>query len=233
MHLLINSRTSLRCHSTVPAAASRSAGRVLICRATLEAGSPETKSNSSTPSVTPPADLSARVNSIPRSAWDDGIPPVMGGHLMASGTVSQISTSKALGRSPEAFMFYYPAPAEETTVRLFPDATAVSEGLADLLAVASMQAVAQRGAFSIAVSGGSLLDSLSALSGRADIAFDKWHVFFADERNVPLDSPDSNYAAASAKFIGRVGVPASQVHTPIEWQPYVETDRDSLSPVFF
>lgn len=37
------------------------------------------------------------INIIPQSRWPDGIPVVMGAHLMASGAVAPISTSKGAG----------------------------------------------------------------------------------------------------------------------------------------
>lgn len=39
---------------------------------------------------------------------------------------------------------------------------------------ASAEAVAARGAFTIALSGGSLVKSLAGLVGRADVDFSKW-----------------------------------------------------------
>jgi hypothetical protein len=38
----------------------------------------------------------------PPSQWDNGIPPVMGAHLMASGTVAPVSTSKGAGEQQRA-----------------------------------------------------------------------------------------------------------------------------------
>lgn len=52
--------------------------------------------------------------------------------------------------------------------------------------------------FKIAISGGSLIKILhQGLLPRQDmIEWDKWDIFFADERLVPFDSPDSNYGQA-------------------------------------
>ena len=36
----------------------------------------------------------SHINYIPRSKWPKGIPPVMGAHLMPSGEVAPVSTSK-------------------------------------------------------------------------------------------------------------------------------------------
>ncbi len=55
------------------------------------------------------------------------------------------------------------------------------------------RAIRVRGTFSIALSGGSLPAMLSGLANNTNIEWDKWVVFFADERFVPLDSPDSNF----------------------------------------
>jgi 6-phosphogluconolactonase len=42
--------------------------------------------------------------------------------------------------------------------------------------------------------------------------WDNWHLFFVDERCVPLDHPDSNYLQAKSKFIDKVSIPHDQVY---------------------
>lgn len=55
--------------------------------------------------------------------------------------------------------------------------------------------------FKIAISGGSLIKILNqGLLTRKDIEWDKWDVYFADERLVPFDSPDSNYGQAKKQI---------------------------------
>lgn len=139
----------------------------------------------------------------------------MGGHLMASGTISPLSTSKAPGRDADAFLFYYPpANADRVCVTQYINAAAAASGLVELLTTASSEAIQRHGAFTIAISGGSLISTLKALktAGKA-IEFAKWHVFFVDERNVGShDSPDSNYGAARDAFLERIGVPGDQVY---------------------
>jgi 6-phosphogluconolactonase len=56
---------------------------------------------------------------------------------------------------------------------------------------------------SVALSGGSLPALLKALQ-TAETEWAKWHVFFSDERVVPLDHADSNYKAAFDAFLGKV-----------------------------
>lgn len=56
--------------------------------------------------------------------------------------------------------------------------------------------------FKIAISGGSLIKILhQGLLPRDDaIEWDKWDIYFTDERLVPFDSPDSNYGAAKREI---------------------------------
>jgi len=86
-----------------------------------------------------------------------------------------------------------------------------------VLRVAS-DAIAARGAFTVALSGGSLASFLSHLkdddgSSRREAArFDKWHVILADERCVALDDADSNLGGLKKSFLDEVGIPPSQVY---------------------
>lgn len=73
-------------------------------------------------------------------------------------------------------------------------------------------AISARGAFSIALAGGAtprpIYEALAA--GASDWA--RWHVFFGDERCVPADHADSNQRLATEALLGRVAIPAAQVH---------------------
>ena len=66
--------------------------------------------------------------------------------------------------------------------------------ICNFVAERSKQAVAERGAFYIGVSGGSaaklLCQGLPKIDG---VQWDKWHVYFCDERLVAFDHADSTY----------------------------------------
>ena len=80
----------------------------------------------------------------------------------------------------------------------------------------SAGAAEMQGRFSVALSGGSLLDILAPALGagplRDRIAWAAWHVFWADERWVPRSSPDSNFGAAWQQLLRRVSIPAERIH---------------------
>ncbi|KAI8066203.1 6-phosphogluconolactonase [Gilbertella persicaria] len=76
----------------------------------------------------------------------------------------------------------------------FTNGDALSNGLNSFVEKVSREAIADHGHVSIAISGGSLPKILSKeLAFNKNVDFSKWHVFWADERCVAHDSPDSNY----------------------------------------
>jgi 6-phosphogluconolactonase len=77
---------------------------------------------------------------------------------------------------------------------------------------AAREAVAARGAFSIAVPGGSAAESLFPRLVEAPVDWSRTDVFFVDERAVPPSSPDSNVRLARSLWLDAVGVPAHRIH---------------------
>ena len=80
----------------------------------------------------------------------------------------------------------------------------------------SAQAVRARGRFTIALSGGSLPKLLTPALVSDPIShiidWPAWHVFWADERCVPLDDPNSNYRLAQENIFGVVDIPSTQIY---------------------
>lgn len=75
-------------------------------------------------------------------------------------------------------------------------------------------AIAERGRFTVALSGGSTPRSLYSLLAKNYAAFD-WHrtfLFFGDERHVPPDHQDSNYRMVNEALLSRVPIPAENVY---------------------
>mmetsp|Transcript_47005 Transcript_47005/g.114689 ORF Transcript_47005/g.114689 Transcript_47005/m.114689 type:complete len:364 (-) Transcript_47005:119-1210(-) len=98
----------------------------------------------------------------------------------------------------------------------------VKTELCQTIARISKQAIEARQKFVIALSGGSLpsmLDGLLVAPQQDDgddnlqLQFDKWWIVLADERVVPLDSPDSNLGSIYKHFLSKdnVNIPPSQI----------------------
>ncbi|GFK94034.1 6-phosphogluconolactonase [Fundidesulfovibrio magnetotacticus] len=97
-------------------------------------------------------------------------------------------------------------------LRSFPDAEAAARAAALLVSEAAARAVAERGRFTLALSGGSTPGRFFELLAQEPMDWDRTHVFWADERLVPADSPESNQRLARERLIGRVSLPPGNVH---------------------
>lgn len=105
-----------------------------------------------------------------------------------------------------------PAPSPPV-LYAFDDVPTLQSSLADFILSSQKAALSRGDRFTIALSGGSLPNNLGDLADLPGIEWDKWHVFFADERIVPLDSPDSNYKACADAFLSKVPIPKERIHT--------------------
>ncbi len=99
---------------------------------------------------------------------------------------------------------------------ILPDRAALAREAAARFISLAQQAIAARGRFSVALSGGSTPRVLYVLLASPEYAQQiDWahvHFFWGDERAVPPDHPDSNYRMANEALLSRVLVPAQNVH---------------------
>jgi 6-phosphogluconolactonase len=100
-------------------------------------------------------------------------------------------------------------------LQVYDDVGSLSVSLAAHVAGVAAAAVEARGAFSVVLSGGSLIKTLGKLCESPyleSVDWAKWHVFWADERVVKKDHPDSNYKLAWDGFLSKVPIPSGQVY---------------------
>jgi 6-phosphogluconolactonase len=86
---------------------------------------------------------------------------------------------------------------------------------AEEFARAAAAAVAARGRFRVALSGGSTPRALYSQLASADLSASPWdrvEFFFGDERHVPSDHPDSNYRMALETLLSKAPIPPANVH---------------------
>jgi 6-phosphogluconolactonase len=80
-------------------------------------------------------------------------------------------------------------------------------------------AIAERGSFHVALSGGSTPEQLYRTLCEAEfshrIPWDRVHIYWGDERAVPMKHPDSNYRMAYESMLMNVPVPESNVYPMI------------------
>ncbi len=81
-----------------------------------------------------------------------------------------------------------------------------------LIAAAANVSINRRGFFRVALAGGSTPRAVYAgLAAGENLNWDRWQVFWSDERCVPPTSPESNYAMAKAALLDRLARPPALV----------------------
>jgi 6-phosphogluconolactonase len=87
---------------------------------------------------------------------------------------------------------------------------------AELFFSEAKKAIKAHGKFSVAISGGStpipLYELLSSAGYHSRIDWKLIHFFWADERCVPKDHPDSNFKTAYELFLSKLPIPETNLH---------------------
>ena len=97
-----------------------------------------------------------------------------------------------------------------------PDLTELSRGAATLVLKQARRRVAEKGAFSLVLSGGKTPLGLYEMLGQppylSQMPWGKTHFFWGDERCVGPDSPFSNFGSAQATMLAKAPIPAENIH---------------------
>ncbi|MBK8127391.1 MAG: 6-phosphogluconolactonase [bacterium] len=120
----------------------------------------------------------------------------------------------------------------------FPDD--VADAAAAVLKELQDEAIAARGVFRLALSGGStpalLFKLLTAPEWRVEMDYAKWEVFWSDERAVAPTHPDSNYRIAHELFLSHVPIgevfrmPADHANLQEAADAYARTLKGRFTP---
>nr|XP_054765256.1 6-phosphogluconolactonase-like [Lytechinus pictus] len=103
----------------------------------------------------------------------------------------------------------------------------IPAAVCSFVAETSRSAIAARGAFYLGVSGGSVAKFLGdGLPEIGDLQWDKWHIYFCDERLVTFDHADSTYRIYKEKLIGKTSLPGSQLYAVKPELPVDEAAKD-------
>jgi 6-phosphogluconolactonase len=100
-------------------------------------------------------------------------------------------------------------------LHVFPTVEAVLHGLADFFVAQASAAIAARGRFSVALSGGSspkkLYELLASTAYRDQVRWEQVFFFFGDERDVPATDPESNFLMAKTALLDPLNIAPAQV----------------------
>ncbi len=98
-------------------------------------------------------------------------------------------------------------------IRRFHSLEELSAAAAEAIAELSRAAIAERGRFSLALSGGNTPRTLHRLLAEdSKMDWNHIHLFWGDERYVPHDDPASNFRMAQETLLSKLTIPSVNIH---------------------
>ncbi|MEM7443886.1 MAG: 6-phosphogluconolactonase [Pseudomonadota bacterium] len=111
-------------------------------------------------------------------------------------------------------------------LRVLPNAPAVANAGADFIADSAKAAIAERGKFVFAVSGGRTPWVMLTALAKQSLPWDAIHIVQVDERVAPANDPDRNLAHLRASLLSKAPLPAANIHAmPVEDADLVSASR--------
>ena len=99
-----------------------------------------------------------------------------------------------------------------TDLQTYPTPEALARAAADLFVARAAQAIAARGRFCVALSGGSSPKAMHQLLAQMPVDWPRIHLFWGDERCVPPNHEHSNYRMARETLLDHIAIPADNIH---------------------
>ncbi len=109
-------------------------------------------------------------------------------------------------------------------ILVYPSPAALANAAAAAILDIAHQAIAARGRFVVALTGGSTPEKtyqdLVTLGELRKADWSRWYVFMSDDRHVPVDDSRSNFGMAKRMLLNHVPIPVTQLFpVPTEIQP--------------
>ena len=83
---------------------------------------------------------------------------------------------------------------------------------AELIAQSAKQAIAAKGVFKLVLAGGSTPENAYRLLINIETDWNKWHIYYGDERCLPVEDKDRNSKMATEVFLKHTVIPKMQIH---------------------
>ena len=99
-----------------------------------------------------------------------------------------------------------------TRWHVFSDADAVAREAAERIVKAARHAIRARGLFRLVLAGGRTPVQAYRLLVNAGMDWSRWHIYYGDERCLPVDDAERNSAMAASAWLDHVPIPSAHVH---------------------
>lgn len=105
---------------------------------------------------------------------------------------------------------------EQPKLSIFSTPSLLSQSAAELVVRIIQESLVTQDRVTLCLSGGSTPRGLYSLLAEKpfcqDIPWDKVHIFWGDERHIPLNEPDNHYRMAMNLFLSKVPIPSENIH---------------------
>lgn len=103
------------------------------------------------------------------------------------------------------------ASAKQPHIEILPDKTALIKRALEVVLGEIEAAIAAHNRVTLALAGGSTPKPLYEALAQQDLPWEKFYIFWGDERYVPIDHPESNAGMAKAAWLDQVPIPPEQI----------------------
>lgn len=101
--------------------------------------------------------------------------------------------------------------SNKTRWQLFNSQETINQATTQRILDAANEAIRTYGSFLIVLAGGSTPKSVYQLLAKANADWANWHIFYNDDRCLPIDHPERNSLMAAQAWLQHVAIPKSQI----------------------
>lgn len=94
----------------------------------------------------------------------------------------------------------------------YPDAALLYRRVTEGIERVAAEAISRQGLFRIVLAGGNTPRAVYRLLRQIRTEWNSWHIYYGDERFLPLNHPELNSVMASQAWLDHVAIPPSQIH---------------------
>jgi 6-phosphogluconolactonase len=103
--------------------------------------------------------------------------------------------------------------AEKIRLRVFPDPATLAAHAAEQILGIARGVIAARGVFHLVLAGGRTPEAVYTVLGGAWGQWEKWQIWFGDERCLVANDPERNDSMARRVWLDRVPIPRGHIHS--------------------
>ena len=105
---------------------------------------------------------------------------------------------------------------------VFDSAETVAQVASQTILVMAEQAIKARNCFRLVLAGGRTPERTYQLLCQAKAMWTHWHIYYGDERCLPIDDPERNSVMAKQAWLNQVAIPATQIYPiPAQFAPTI------------